>query len=451
MTLSHILSLCSFASDTRPNTVPRQILDHAKLVLLDTIGVIIAGSRLSETRQIADRLPGRFASKKGVTCPGRPNGFHPLSATLINGVAGSSLEYEEGNLKAMGHPAIQVVPALMAAAESVGQSGADLLSGLISGYEVSSRISRASSIRKGLHPTGTWGIVGSAIGVGRVCGKRAEELLEIANIAASYLLSPYVGNSFAGYNIASTFAGLVNHHALISNLLHESGIRAHEACFEMAFSRFVSEDLRPDVLDSPLGLEYSIAENYFKPYPSCRFTHPAIDAVKAILQKIQVDPRDITRIVVTSFRAAVHTSTHPPANIEAVRFSVPYLIATLLLYSKIDLGTLNEECLHNPTVTELAGKVDMVFSPEYEAMRPINNPARVAIRLTDGREISHEVLNPLGDPANPMSERAIQAKFLSLAEPVIGRDRAQGFLEGVTCLEQARDIRPLLALLRPAA
>lgn len=108
-----------------------------------------------------------------------------MNAALINGMAGSTLEYEEGNSSAMGHPAIQIVPAAVAGGESLGQSGADLLAGLIGGYEVAGRVSRAASIRRGLHPTGTWGVIGSALAVGILHNREAEELFENANIAAS--------------------------------------------------------------------------------------------------------------------------------------------------------------------------------------------------------------------------------------------------------------------------
>ena len=451
MALTQLMTLCRFASEIGLESVPTKVVDHAKLVLLDTIGVMTAGAQSDEVSSIGNRLPEHVNPQDGVTCPGRMEKLHPLSAALLNGIAGSSMEYEEGNSRAMGHPAIQVVPAVVAASESSGRSGADLLSGFISGYEVGSRVSRASSLRKGLHPTGTWGTVGSAAGVARIGRKSPNELLGVVNIAASYAFSPWVKNSFVGKNISSTFAGIVNHHGLLANLFFESGIEADDDSFEMTFSRFVSENLNPDVLISNLGQEYDITENYFKPYPSCRFTHPAIDALNAILQRTQVLPSEVTSITVASFKAAVHTSSQPPFNVDAMRFSVPYMIATLLSYGNIDLETLQKDPLHNLEVKELAKKVEMIFSPEYEAMRPINNPAKVTIQLRDGKELSHEVMNCLGDPVNPMPREAIHTKFLSLAEPVIGPDRAQRFLRGITHLEYEKDVRPLLTLLRPKA
>jgi 2-methylcitrate dehydratase PrpD len=366
-------------------------------------------------------------------------------------MAGSSLEFEEGNSKAMGHPAIQLVPALVADAEDGDLSGGDLLRGLILGYESASRVSRASSVRKGLHPTGTWGVVGSALGVASARHKRAEALEQIGNIAASYAFSPYIKNSFVGRNVASTFAGLVNQAALLSNLFFETGIRADEGCLEMTFSQFLSEHFDPQVLVEGLGEQYAIAENYFKPYPTCRFTHPALDALDGILREKKIVPEEIARISVTSFKAAVHTSTKPPANVEAMRFSVPYLIAARLCRNQIDLRTLDHDIVHDPRVIELAGRVLMSLSEEYEQMRPGRNPAKVTLHLKDGNELTREVMNCLGDPLKPMPREDLVAKFLDLVGPVIGEDRGKEFLEKVQGLEGMKNVRPLMRMLRGRA
>jgi 2-methylcitrate dehydratase PrpD len=384
-----------------------------------------------------------------VTCPGRAGSFEPLFAALLNGVAGSSLEFEEGNSRAMGHPAIQLVPALAADAEAGGLSGKDLLRGLILGYETASRVSGASSMRKGLHPTGTWGVVGSALGVGSGRHKGAEALEQIGNIAASYAFSPYVKNSFVGRNVASTFAGLVSQAALLANLFFETGFRADEGCLEMTFSQFVSERFDPQILVAGLGEQYAIAENYFKPYPTCRFTHPALDALEEILREERISSEEIARISVTSFRASVHTASKPPANVEAMRFSVPFLIAARLSRGPINLRALDHEVVHDPQVRALAGRVEMSFSPEYEQMRPERNPAKVTVFLADGRTLTREVMDCLGDPLKPMTQEALVRKFLDLGTPVLGKNRAKDFVEKFQTLEFVDNVRPLMRMLRP--
>jgi 2-methylcitrate dehydratase PrpD len=446
---NNLLNLCRFIAELNTANIPQHVLEHAKLVLLDTLGVILAGSRSEEAGRNAHQLSVNSLTNPGVTCPGKPEAIDPLNAALINGIAGSTLEYEEGNSRAMGHPAIQIVPALVAECEYLGKSGVDLLAGLIGGYEAACRISRAASIRRGLHPTGTWGVIGSALTVGFLHHREPEELFEIANIAASYAFSPYIKNSFVGQNVACTFAGLVNYLGLLSNVFFENGIRADPGSFQMTFSKFVSNEFNPDILDEKLGQEYAISENYFKPYPTCRFTHPALEALKSILKDQHIDPQEVKTIKVTSFQAAVHAGAVTPQNVEALRFSVPYLIATMLLRGDINLAILSDDLLQDPQLAELADKVELVFSPEYEQSRPAHNPAKVTIGLKNGLSFSHEIMNCLGDPRSPLPKKDICDKFLMLAIPVIGQNRSGDFLNGVMEIEHKEDIRPLMALLRP--
>jgi len=443
-----LLNLCRFASEVDLAFIPDPVIQQAKRVLLDTLGVITAGSVSKQIDGVARQIPSCLSPAMSVTCPGKPGGFDPLNAAMLNGMAGSTLEFEEGNAWAMGHPGIQIVPAIVAAAESAGLSGAKLIAGIVCGYEVACRVSRACALRAGLHPTGTWGVIGSALGVGSLRERSPDELLQIANIAASYTISSYVKNAFAGRNVSCTFAGLVNHAGLIANVFFESGILAETDSFEMTFSRFVSEHFDAKALATDLGGTYAISDNYFKPYPTCRYTQPALDALKLLLEKTPVEPDQIDEITVSSFKAAVHSHPGPPRNVEALRFSIPYLIGVMFTRGRVDMDTLKEDLLGDPQIAAVAGKVKLIFEPEYEKLRPRNNPALIRLRLKDGHEIAREVMNCRGDPLNPMSENEISDKFLHLAGPVVGKDNAFKMLGSIDRLENEPDVRPVLALLR---
>ena len=448
MTTDRLLHVCRFLAGLRLSDIPAHVVHHAKLVLLDTLGVIVSGTRTPAIEALVERFPGSHSKRGGVTCPGRPGSFSPVWAALINGTAGSSLEFEEGHSKAMGHPAVQIVPAVLSEAEAQGLGGKDLLRGLVCGYEMAARVSRAASIRKGLHPTGTWGTVGSAAGVGCVRRRDADALHQIANIAASYAISPYVKNSFVGKNVASTFAGMVNLAGVLANLFYDSGFRVDGGSLAMTFSRFLSEGFDGERFTAGLGEAFAITENYFKPYPTCRFNHPALDALQAILQGTPVNHEEVSGISVVSFKAAVHGDPGPPPNVEAMRFSTPYLVAAMIRHGRIDLETLSGKLLDDAVIKGLAEKVEMVFSPEYERLRPERNPARVTLRLRDGRELTSEVMNSLGDPSTAMPEQSILGKFFSLAEPVLGAKRSRAFVERFRNIENGRNIRSTVRLLR---
>jgi 2-methylcitrate dehydratase PrpD len=445
----HFSRLCTFCSEMDIGRLPGSVVDQAKLVLLDTLGVIVSGSHAVEVDRMFTRFAAETPGNGCTTCAGRSQQLPVLPAILVNGMAGSNQEWEEGNSRAMGHPAIQLVPALIAEGERTGISGSRLLQALISGYEASCRISRASSIRRGLHPTGTWGVIGSAIMVALLRGRSPAELVEIADIASSYAFSPYVKNSFVGKNVSSTFAAMVNFSGFLTNDFFDSGIHADPACLEMTFSKFVSDGFNPAVLSDGLGESFAIAENYIKPYPTCRFTHPTLEALRAILQDHPLRPSEVDSIRVSSFKAAAHSGSERPANVEAMRFSIPYLVAVMLIQGRPGIEALSEEQLADPHVAELASKVDLLLLPEYDAMRPLRSPARVEIELKDGSRLVHEVLDCLGDPENPVSRDQVRAKFRRLAEPALGSTRAEEFVARMQNLEQEQDFRGLTALLRP--
>jgi 2-methylcitrate dehydratase PrpD len=131
-----------------------------------------------------------------------------------------------------------------------------------------------------------------------------------------------------------------------------------------------------------------------------------------------------------------------------MRFSVPYLIAARLCRGSINLGTLDHAIVRDPQVVDLAGRVHMVSSEEYERMRPARNPAKVTLHLKNGQDRTYEVLNCLGDPLKPMAREALVRKFLDLASPVLGKSKMEDFVAKFQTLESVGDVRPLLRMLR---
>ncbi|MEW5722293.1 MAG: MmgE/PrpD family protein [Thermodesulfobacteriota bacterium] len=440
--------LCRFAAEARLEVLPARAVEWAGLVLVDTLGVIAAGNVRGTAPVLAGRLAGAGAAEAGATCPGLSGGHEPLKAALVNGLAGSGLEFDEGNSRVQGMPAVQIAPAVVAAGETAGVSGAELLAGFIAGYEAAYRIGVAASLRPGLHPTGSWGVVGAALGAARIRRRRPEELVQIAHIASSYAFTANLRNSPAGHSLAETYAGLTGHLGLLADLFYESGVRADDSGFETTFGRFISTGLDPALLAPDPGGEPAITTGYLKPYPTCRYGQPALEALAALLDLEKVDHREVERLEVATFAAAAHSADGPPPNPAALRFSVPYLLAAFLVRGRLDLGVLTPETLELEAVHDLARKVALTVSPEYEARRPDQSPARVILTLKNGRVLSREVLDARGGAARPLGEAEFRDKFLGLAGPAVGDGRAAEFLTRAAGLAAVPDVRPLLRLLR---
>ena len=112
------------------------------------------------------------------------------------------------------------------------------------------------------------------------------------------------------------------------------------------------------------------------------------------------------------------------------------------------METLTDGVLHDPEIIALVEKVELIFEPEYEALRPSRNPARIRLEFKDGKEISEEVMNARGDPLDPLSEQEIIDKFFKLTEPVVGRETPRKIVDMIYGLEQGVRVRNMLSLLR---
>jgi 2-methylcitrate dehydratase PrpD len=123
-------------------------------------------------------------------------------------------------------------------------------------------------------------------------------------------------------------------------------------------------------------------------------------------------------------------------------------MGVMIRHGRIDLEMMSDKIVDDPVIKGLAEKVETVFSPEYERLRPARNPARVTLRLRDGRELTSEVMNSLGDPLSPMPKQSVLGKFFSLAEPVLGEKRSEAFIERFQEIESEKDIRSTIRLLR---
>src|SRR5262245_10860667 len=159
--------LARLAAETRVDSLPAATVTAARLVLLDTLGAMVAGSELAENRRLAElsasRAPGGQASLLG-----HRERSDASWAALVNATAGVALEMDEGNRHGGGHPAIHVIPAALAVAEERRLEGRRLLEAVIAGYEIGSRIGGATTPRPNVHSHGTWGTISTAVAVARL-------------------------------------------------------------------------------------------------------------------------------------------------------------------------------------------------------------------------------------------------------------------------------------------
>ncbi len=408
-TQPHFEQLASFAAHTSYDNLPLPVVDRAKWVLRDTVGVTLGGMADSEVvkliRYAIQHHPG---DSPLIGIGGK---VRPEWAALIYGTAGTTLEYDEGHAFARGHAAVHAVGTVLALAASDDVSGRDLLTAMVVGYEVAARVGIAAKLREGVHPFGAWGVVGAATVGAKLAGFSEEDMLGVMNLAASYAITPSFKTAFAGANVRNTYAGFVNHNGLLAGDLYRLGFRGEVNGIQTAFGEILGDSFALDVLVDELGQRYEMMRGYFKPYAACRYAHAAIDALLAIRDRVRVEA--ITHITVETYDIAAKLINPNPSTPLAARFSIPYIVAATLCDGNANEASFTAEAIRREPVLKLAGVVDVVESNRYTAMLPEKRAA--GVRLQVGSEtIASESIGSKGDPDQPMSEQALRDKFWSL-------------------------------------
>lgn len=433
-----------FAVDARTMAMPSVVTDRAKLVLLDCIGAIAGGMQEPEVRALvaADADEGR------APLIGIPRRVAASNAAFLNGVAGTTLELDEGNQFARGHPGIHVVPALLAAIGSE-QSGDILLRALVLGYEIGSRIGIASRLRVTMHPHGTWGTVGAALGAATLAGTDADGIANIVNIAANLSLATSRRTMLEGATVRNCFSGLSNQLGLLACTLDKSGFIGERDAVATVYGGIVAEAFDPAEMLLDLGQRWEIARNYFKMHAACRYTHAALDIVTDLMAGNAIAADEVIRVDVDTYCWAAQLDHPAPATMLAAKFSIPFAVATTIVHGAASPDAFRADARSNPVISDLAGRVHVREDIAMTAALPAERPASVTITMRDGRRLSGIARINRGDTEHPYSREEIFAKFHSLADPVWGKQGALRLRETVMGIDTANTVADLLAQLTP--
>jgi 2-methylcitrate dehydratase PrpD len=427
------------------------VVSAARLVLLDTLGAMLAGSRLPENARLA-ALAAERSGPRTATLIGRPGRAEPMLAALANATAGVALEVDEGNRWGGGHPSIHVLPGLLAVAEERGADGPGTLAALVAGYDVSSRIGGATVPRFNVHTHGTWGTVGTAAAVAGLLGLEPPAIRAVMNLAVS--MSP--ANSwvpcFEGATVRNLYPGRSGLSGVLAVHLHRCGFTAPADAPADVYGAILGERFDPRQVTEGLGREYRIATNYFKLHACCRINHYALDALGRLRAAHRFGPDDVEHLTVTSIPFAERMADAAPATMLAAKFSIPHAVAAALVLGRTDLAAFDEAAVADPRVRGLAARVEIASDPAMNPRRPDDYPtAVVTVALRDGRTLTEATTVVRGDAAAPADAGEVIEKFEMLAAPVLGAAAARSVVEAVDRIDELKDIRDLTALLVPAA
>jgi 2-methylcitrate dehydratase PrpD len=449
--------LGAFVAATRFDGLPVFTVAAAKLVLLDTLGAIVAGSAMPENGELA-RLAAARSPRGSATLLGHRGRADAFWAALTNATAGVALEVDEGSRLGGGHPAIHVVPGALAVAEERRLDGRRLLESLVAGYEVGSRIGGATTVRANVHSHGTWGTISTAVAVAKLGGASAETVRAVMNLAASMSPANTWTPALDGATIRNLYPGRSAFQGILAVELERCGFTGLGDAPSDVYGTILADRFEPDL--AVAGLEalartdggrgpFRIDQNYFKLHACCRFNHFALDAVMALRSAHRLTAGDIEKVEIVTIPFAVRMGAAAPASSLAARFSIPWAVAAALVLGRTDPSAFDSRALADERIRALAQRVEIGTDPDMTPRRADTPTAHVRLMLRDGRALERTTSVVRGDALSPVPRDEITAKFVSLAGPILGAAGARKVIDAVEDVDTLEDVGSMTAMLVP--
>lgn len=432
--------VAEFARGLRWNDLPAEVQEQAVRCVIDLCAAALAGSRTPVARTVTSYALEAHGPGSCIII-GTDSGATPTGAALANGFSVSALDIDDGYRPVKGHPGAVTFPAVLAAAEETGASGAEFLTALVIAYEVSMRAGLIlHSLYDFYHGSGAWGPVGAAAGAARMLGCEVAEIAHALGIAEFHApMTPEMRS--------------VDHPSMLKDGIGwgaMSGLAAARLArhgFTGIPSLFDEDDSEPALADS-LGEEYLIRDLYFKPHTCCRWAQPAVEGALAAVQELDVEAGEVVRARVHTFEAATHLRCTAPRTTEEAQFSLPWPVACALLDGEVGPDQVLDHALDDANRRSLAARIECYTDPELEKAFPERALAWVEVEASDGRTAYSKVLTARGDAeARPSNEEIIR-KFGRLAGPVLGSGGARELLRAIQELPQAQNLDMLKDLFR---
>lgn len=429
--------------------LPAEAVHWAKVAILDTVGVTLAGAA-EPCAQIVERVLGSGPGECLIF--GSDRRTAPLDAALINGTAAHALDFDDVANSLGGHPSVPILPALFALAETADCTGRDFIAAYVAGFETEARIGRGVNLHhyeKGWHPTATLGVFGATAACCRLMGLDRAKTAQALAITAS--LASGIKANF-GTMTKPLHVGHTARSGLFAAQLAREGFTANPAALEhkqgflLVFNGAGNFDA--EAILAGWGQAYDIVRPGLgiKQHPCCGSTHPAVDAMLLLREEHDIRPDKVARIDSwTHPRRLAHTDRPDPQSGLDAKFSVQYCLARALIDGRIRLDHFEGEAFRDPAVRALMRRVHAAPHPDTEAADK-QLGAEIRVTFDDGRTIATRVGAALGrGPDNPLSADALYAKFADCAGRALPAAQVGHLQRLLLQLDEAPSLRAVVA------
>lgn len=457
--------LADFAANVTDDAIPADRRVRAMHHVLDATGIALASTRYDfahKTLAGLQYLDGRHATDaEGVGVIGMPARLSPRDAATMNGFLIHGLDYDDTHIGGIIHPTASVFPAVWSAGAMVGASGREVVTAYVVGVEAAVRlgmVARGGFHQVGFHPTGMIGVFGCTLAAGRLLGLNAEQLRNAQGLALSMSAASLQFLEDGAWN-KRFHPGWAAQSGITAAALAREGFIGASNTYEGRFGLFNSYlgaqagDADLSLATATLGTAWELDRVAIKPFPTCHFTHAAIDCALALRSQLNgLD--DIAEIEVRVPGETMKTICEPEANKKRpqndydAKFSTHVLVATALHKGRVTLAELVPDVFQNPDVLATADKVRCIADPDSAFPRAYSGEVRIATR--SGGTLTHREHVNRGADDRPLSNDEIRAKFDDNAAMVVHGRRGQAIASAVLGLDDAPSAADALANLTVA-
>lgn len=417
--------VAEFAAALDPDDIPDEVLERARHLVLDAVGLAYASTAYRFSGVARDAL-ATFGGGDHLVL-GMPDRLSPRDAAVLNGVLVHGMDFDDTHIPAVTHVSAAALPAALSAATVAGASTREMLLAYVLGVEVSARvgIGGAGGFHDvGFHPTAVAGAFGAAVAAGRLSGLDADGLVAAQGVVGSMSagLLEFLEDGSWTKRLHPGWAAMCG---LTAAAFARAGWTGPAAVYEGRFGLYATHlsgrPNRPEAVGEDLGTRWELMRTAVKPYPICHFNHAFADAALLLRSEHGIDVADVRAI-----RCAIHpvpgkVVCQPPENKWVPRdeydakFSLPFAVSAALARGRFTLAELADEALADPAILALARKVEVV--DDHEGLFPDAYSGRVEIELADGRVVAHREQVNRGHDQRPLTNAEIVEKF----EGTIGR------------------------------
>jgi 2-methylcitrate dehydratase PrpD len=447
--------IAEFASRLNLSEVPPAIVDKAKLVFLDTLGIALASSTMDFGQMVA-RVAQKLGGANESRMIGSPVRVAAANAVLVNGTLAHGLDYDDTLEEAIVHTGCCAGITAMAVGEEIGASGRSVLEAAIAGTEVMCKVGLVAPGKfhaRGFHPTALCSTFGAAAAAGKLyrldltqwsdafglCGSQSSGIIEyLADGSWTKRLHP----------------GWSAHGGVIATMLAREGFRGPKTVFEGTHGFYRAfggtNEYRFEKL-SELGSIWETPRLTFKSYPCGSISHPYMDCALTLRQKYDIAAHKVVEVICRTAEGPVHRlwepleqKRHPPTSY-AAKFSLPFSIAVILARGKAGLEEFSNEAIQDPGILRLANKVRYEIDPTIDYPRHFSGHVRIT--LDDGTVLEENQAHPRGGLEWPLPPDEIEDKFRANAKMALPEKTVERIIATVRQLEELPKIEELSSLL----